>query len=356
MDNAPPTPLFILRGHAGEVQSLHWSEGCLIVEDSTGQRKRTIDILTGDVEGYVVAWSLSNLRPCAIWKAHDKSVIGLHVWRDTIVTHGRDNKLRQWRFVPGVLLSRNLPIDTKNDLPKPFLVASLDVNALNFCSMACQSWRDELLVSVPGLLGSAYIDVFSMPRAHRIATRITPPPSPAGKAPVAEGRNSVTALDIDYPHLVAGYEDGSVALFHLDLSAVDPTQQRQDGIWLCTSRWHRAHKETVLSVRFAIRADSDDRPHPDAIRGDQILSAGIDDNLMRFRFSRDAGGDDDGRFVERQDQTATKTGHFGQGSLAIRQDKCLILTAGWDGKVRIFTGNHLEQVAVLKWHRASPRR
>lgn len=45
-----------------------------------------------------------------------------------------------------------------------------------------------------------------------------------------------------------------------------------------------------------------------------------------------------------------KTRHVGQQSLRIRSDAKIFATAGWDGKVRVYSCNTLSQLAVCKWH------
>jgi WD40 repeat protein len=56
------------------------------------------------------------------------------------------------------------------------------------------------------------------------------------------------------------------------------------------------------------------------------------------------------------------TGHSGQQSLRVRSDGRLLVTGGWDWRIRIYSSKTLKEVAVLKWHkqgvyaRSNPRR
>jgi ASTRA-associated protein 1 len=44
------------------------------------------------------------------------------------------------------------------------------------------------------------------------------------------------------------------------------------------------------------------------------------------------------------------TKHSGQQSVRIRSDGKIIATAGWDGRVRVYSAKTLKEVAVLRWH------
>jgi hypothetical protein len=47
----------------------------------------------------------------------------------------------------------------------------------------------------------------------------------------------------------------------------------------------------------------------------------------------------------------TDTKHAGQQSLRVRSDGRLVVTGGWDARVRIYSAKTLKEVAVLKWHK-----
>ena len=53
-------------------------------------------------------------------------------------------------------------------------------------------------------------------------------------------------------------------------------------------------------------------------------------------------------------ETETKvvqTKHAGQQSLSVRADGKVFATAGWDGRVRVYTAKGMKELAVLKWHK-----
>ena len=152
---APPAqPTAILRGHHGQVNAaafVRLQEGPL-----PGPPSMTADtrLATGDSDGYVVLWDLTIVRPRAVWRAHENSILGLAGWDadSQIVTHGRDHKLIVWQV--GVAdesrLSTVLPLDGASisrtasqkhegdsaDRPKPWIVHVLEVNTMNFCAFA----------------------------------------------------------------------------------------------------------------------------------------------------------------------------------------------------------------------------
>lgn len=82
--------------------------------------------------------------------------------------HGKDNLLLVWRFSESdeADMSTVLPVDTaEKPRRKPWLLYSLEVNTMNFCSFACcieprlsrpetNSEDGGLLVAVPNILTS----------------------------------------------------------------------------------------------------------------------------------------------------------------------------------------------------------
>ena len=70
----PPQPRSILRGHSASVHAAVFVRG--------NER-----LLTGDADGYVIAWDLAILRPRAVWQAHTKAILGLAGWGgDRVIT------------------------------------------------------------------------------------------------------------------------------------------------------------------------------------------------------------------------------------------------------------------------------
>lgn len=325
----PLAPTFVLRGHPADVQCIQFTS--IFIHDV-----RTSILISGDADGFVLIWSLKEYRPIAIWQAHRASVLTVTKFQDYLVTHGRDNKLYVWDLDHLTQLSARLPI-SKDEAKsaatmrsKPEILNELDVNALNFCQFSsfCAPHSSEMLVAVPGLIGSEYIDVYALPSTARLATRII------ADSPSQKQIGSVMCIDLKYPFLAAAYEDGSIALFRLDFSSVDRTTQKQDGKWTCLKTWSM-HRDAALSVVLDITRC-------------EIFSCGIDSFLYKYSFRKTQSG-----LVEvMHDAKSTNTKHSGQQCMRLRSDGKLLGTAGWDKSARIYSAKSLKQLAVLSSHKS----
>jgi len=63
----PPQPKSILRGHKAQVHAA--------VFIRNNER-----LVTADADGYLIVWDLSIMRPKAVWRAHQKTVLGIREW------------------------------------------------------------------------------------------------------------------------------------------------------------------------------------------------------------------------------------------------------------------------------------
>lgn len=43
--------------------------------------------------------------------------------------------------------------------------------------------------------------------------------------------------------------------------------------------------------------------------------------------------------------------HAGQQGLTVRNDEKIFATAGWDGRMRVYSTKAMKELAVLKWHK-----
>lgn len=333
-DSSAPRPFFVLRGHSSEIQCLHFSSSSICASDVLPDQDT---IISGDAQGYVIVWSLVTFRPLAVWKAHEKAILSVSTWNNKILTHGRDNKLFMWEILSIKDMATNLPlpsgshvIEPRQTSPKPFMLCALDVNSINFCQAAfCRNiheGQEELLVAVPGLIGSEYIDIYTLPSALRLATRIIT------EAPTTGKLGNVMAIDFHYPLLAVGYENGGTALYRLALDHVERDSQKQNGEWSCLRKW-TAHREAVLSVKLNLTRH-------------ELHTCGIDSRVISYN-------------IERLEESAMTdvhtrdTKHAGQQSMRIRSDDKLIATAGWDSFARIYTTKKLKEVAVLGYHKSA---
>lgn len=74
MYDAIPAPSNILRGHKTQIQAAAFI-------------RRNERLATADADGFIVLWDLAVMRPAAVWKAHDESILGVMGWGlDKIIT------------------------------------------------------------------------------------------------------------------------------------------------------------------------------------------------------------------------------------------------------------------------------
>ncbi|KAK1064986.1 Astra associated protein 1 Asa1 [Friedmanniomyces endolithicus] len=310
--------MYVLRGHTAQVHAVHFL-------------RQNLRLLSGDADGWVVLWNVPIKRPVAVWRAHKGAVLGLESWDDDrIITHGRDNRLCVWQFREGdeSSFSTTLPIeDPESERKAPWLLHSLPVNALNFCSFAtCRVPvleeittantlpTNNTLIAVPGVQ-DGHINVTSLPSEERVATILDPKDIKTGM---------VMAIGLHFPdnnrlHVIAGYESGYVCIF----AESTATAKQWQAVYT-----HKSHTQPVLSLDVSPSAG-------------YFYSSSADDILARHLLKPDST-------VE---PTVVRTKHAGQQSLTVRPDGRIFATAGWDARVRVYSAKTMKEMAVLKWHK-----
>lgn len=74
MGDSVPSPKNILRGHKAQVHA------ATFIRDNDR-------LITGDADGYVIAWDLAIMRAVAVWRAHESAILGLRSWgNDKLIT------------------------------------------------------------------------------------------------------------------------------------------------------------------------------------------------------------------------------------------------------------------------------
>ncbi|KAK0345111.1 Astra associated protein 1 Asa1 [Friedmanniomyces endolithicus] len=314
----PAQPVYVLRGHTAQVHAVHFL-------------RQNLRLLSGDADGWVVLWNVPIRRPVAVWRAHKGAVLGLGSWDDDrIITHGRDNRLCVWqlRQEDEGNLSTTLPIeDSESERKEPWLLHSLPVNALNFCPFAtCRVPVPEeitdpkspstkkLLVAVPGVQ-DGHINVTSLSSEERVATMLDPKDIKTGM---------VMAIGLHYSdsnrlHVIAGYESGYICIF----AESTATTKQWQAVYT-----HKSHTQPVLSLDVSPSAG-------------YFYSSSADDILARHLLKPNSA-------VEPK---VVRTKHAGQQSLTLRLDGRIFATAGWDGRVRVYSAKTMKELAVLKWHK-----
>ena len=318
----PAQPAYILRGHSAQVHALHFCRG-------------NLRLISGDADGWVVLWSIPIRRPVAVWKAHTATILGLGSWQDdkiitfvstaleyegtrlTTTRHGRDNKLHIWQLTKDdeTKFSTILPIeDAASERTQPWLLHALAVNALNFCSFAMvvepAVESDNILVATPGVQ-DGYINITSIPSETRVATI----PSPK-----AINTGMIMAIGLHYDNdnllVLAGYESGHAATW----------QKNSSNHWQ-TIYVQKSHSQPILSLNVSPEQRYFYTSSADAI----IARHPLGDSSVESK--------------------TMQTKHAGQQSLRNRSDGKIFATAGWDGRVRVYSAKSMKELAVLKWHK-----
>ncbi|KAG5800115.1 hypothetical protein H9Q69_000833 [Fusarium xylarioides] len=356
MDSSTPTPKSILRGHKSQIHTAAFIR--------SNER-----LITGDADGFVVLWDLTIMRPRAVWRAHEKALLGVGGWGDDkIITHGRDLKLIVWKLgqADEEHLSTALPVEeVATPRPQPWMLHLLEVNTLNFCAFAiCSSLpgsvdsASEVLIAVPNTLHSDAIDIYQLPSQRRIHT-------------IRAGDKTGMAMCLALLHhkdaltLIAAFENGYATVHRLE----------SDDQWVTT--YHsQAHSQPVLSLSvyndyfITSSADSIIAKHPiptdlffpleDTVppestervveivdeepKAKSLLSTGL-------KASPSQGLKPPRKGIAWKDPLkAINTKRSGQQSLDIRSDGRIFATAGWDSKVRVYSTKTMKELAVLKWH------
>ncbi|RFN53682.1 astra-associated protein 1 [Fusarium flagelliforme] len=357
MDSSTPTPKSILRGHKSQIHAAAFIR--------SNER-----LITGDADGFVVLWDLTIMRPRAVWRAHEKALLGVRGWGDDkVITHGRDMKLIVWKLgeADEDHLSTALPVeDVPTPRAQPWVLHLLEVNTLNFCAFAiCSSvpgpvdTASEVLIAVPNTLNSDAVDIYHLPSQHRIHT-------------IKAGDKTGMAMCLALLHhndaltLIAAFENGYATVQRLEA----------DGQWITTYN-SQAHSQPVLSLSVCndffvtSSADSIVAKHPiptqlffpledtelpkstervveivdDDPKGKSLLSAGLKSPSAQTSTSAPKKG-----IAWKDPLKAINTKHSGQQSLDIRSDGRIFATAGWDSKVRVYSTKTMKELAVLKWH------
>ncbi|KAI9928368.1 ASTRA complex subunit [Aspergillus wentii] len=293
----PPTPTYILRGHASPIHALHLFS-------------QNLRLISADANGWIVVWDLVTKRPVTVWKAHEGAVLEVKGFvgsgTGTVVyTHGRDHKLRVWRFrvQDEEILDKILPVDMDEasqvkgqSQSQPWLLHSLPVNALNFCAFSMlfirksaniedgqesQQQQPEpdaaaenkpespVLIAVPNALDSGAIDIFHLPLERRICT--IPADTTTKTGMVMAVKLFISATGELYA--ASAYEDGHVIVF-VRRGAFKEADLSSGASW----KWEkvyasRLHSQPVLSIDVSPSMD-------------YVLSSSADALLIKHPISR----------------------------------------------------------------------
>ncbi|GFQ91918.1 guanine nucleotide-binding protein subunit beta-like protein 1 [Trichonephila clavata] len=94
MTKLPPPPFFILRGHEGVITALHFTEE---IDDSISSRP---SLISGSRTGEIFIWNLKTFRTNYRFEGHSKqSILFLNYYQSSLLSQGRDGTLNIWKFL-----------------------------------------------------------------------------------------------------------------------------------------------------------------------------------------------------------------------------------------------------------------
>lgn len=291
MTLAPPDPKFDLRGIGAEVSSLHFH--CRVHKPCPPL------LFSGSSSGLVHVWNVSTRRTETVLNGHDgKSVYWIHTLhsKDCLMSQGRDLQIHTWNLAEG----RNEVTD------------SIAVDSVGFCKCSLLN-NENCLLAMPGK-ESSQVQVIDLASKKIIGSM----------DPVSD-RNWGMSMCMKLwqpksgssPLLIVGYEDGSVVLWHV-------LEQKLMSRIMC-------HKEPVMSLDF-------DCMNAKGVSGssEKILSVWTLDEQQNLKTCK-----------------AQEIINPGIADIALRQDRKILATAGWDHRIRIFGWKKMKPLAVLQYHSAS---
>uniref|UniRef100_A0A8C5MBL9 G protein subunit beta 1 like n=1 Tax=Leptobrachium leishanense TaxID=445787 RepID=A0A8C5MBL9_9ANUR len=287
----PPDPKFELRGTGAEINCLKFSCGAPSPCPPL--------LFSGTSSGLVHLWDLRTRRTITALDGHDgKSVYWIQTIhdKDSILSQGRDLQICTWSLAEG----RNEVIDT------------LPLENVGFCKSSLLM-TDPPLLAMPGKEGSQVqvLDLLS----KKLVSSMNP--EEGSRWGMAMSMHLWQPVSGSSPMLLVGYEDGSVALWNV-------LQHRM------VSRL-ASHTDPIMSLDFDCKQ----------ARG---VSGSADNSLNVWKLD------------EQQNLKAYKTQMIvnpGISDIALRPDRKILATGGWDYRVRIFSWKTMKPLAVLQYHKAT---
>ena len=185
------------------------------------------------------------------------------------------------------------------------------------------------LIASPNGLDSGGIDIFHLPSEKRVSQIPSDKVSPTGMVMAVSlfaQKNESTAKYV----LASGYEDGRVMVHGHE---GDLGQALEQGRWLKITS-SKTHTQPILSLEMLPSRTHFLASSADAMIAKFSLPVAIDSVVMNMK-----------------PEKAINTKHAGQQGLSVRRDGKIFATAGWDGRVRVYSCKTIKELAVLKWHK-----
>jgi WD40 repeat protein len=237
---------------------------------------------------------------------------------------------------------------------QPWLLHAMPVNALNFCAFSMtfvnmdglpvypsQSAKPQnTLFAVPNALDSGGVDIFHLPSERRISTI---PSDPSTKTGMLMAVN-IFVTSVGDLFVVSAYEDGHVMVY-AHRGTLKTASFEIEHIKNYPLKWERLyagrpHTQPVLSLDV-----SASYTHFISSSADALIVKHPIPSLASAGYIPTAG------YKEESPLQVVNTRHSGQQGLRIRSDGKVFATAGWDSRVRVYSGKTMKELAVLKWHK-----
>ncbi|XP_017900330.1 PREDICTED: guanine nucleotide-binding protein subunit beta-like protein 1 isoform X1 [Capra hircus] len=286
-----PDPQFTLRGAGSAVCALHFCSGA---------QGRPL-LLSGSLRGLVHIWNLETRRPLAALDGHGGQCV---TWLHTLprgpqlLSQGRDLQLCVWDLAEG----------------RSAVVDAMRLESVGFCRASIlaegpQRW----MLAVPGR-GNDEVQILELPSKTLVSCL---KPEAGARLGMPMCLQLWQAESSPRPLLLAGYEDGSLALWDVSMRK------------LCSRA--ACHSEPVMGLAL----------DPRRARG---VSGSAEKALAVWS-------------LEGQQALQVRGTHEltnpGIADLKIRPDSKILATAGWDHRVRVFQWRTMRPLAVLAFHSAT---
>ncbi|KAI9318942.1 WD40-repeat-containing domain protein [Dichotomocladium elegans] len=282
MSTSSIAPTYIFRKHSAAVNA-----SCFFASDAY--------FATCDADGMICIWKMRTRRPILEWKAHEKDCMAVQAYGDKrLISQGRDNSIHIWEIF--------LPENDNVTEPSKRLLETLTYYSLNFCRLSFCQMQGEALICLPFRGDTSLIDVYSLTRRNWIAQQI-------GKS-LGDRLGLCMAVRLfckadNALYALAGYEDGTVALWRVDGNG---NQQGQElpPLWQV-----KEHSGPVLDLAI------------DLASRNYAISTSADKHLVKYNLFE----------LSSPVMAKAVTKKYGLSSVDIRSDSKIIATGGHDGYV-----------------------
>jgi len=244
----------------------------------------------------------------------------------------------------------------------PWLLLELDIPTLNFCAFssceimnnasgAASTLETSLLAAAAGSPDTT-VDLHHLPSSQSVS-KILAPTSKQGRIGMVMSVHLISHPDVSVPcegrtlgaidlRLAVGYENGQVAVFETQATiegSIGTTQPFSVAAWQVVYSC-APHMQPVLSVAISTSVSA-------------VYSSGADAVVAKSIVPAVTTAPSAGTKPRDEVTTVQKTGHSGQQSLRERGDGRILATAGWDGRVRVYSAKTLRELAVCGGPRSS---